>query len=214
MRREWGRIVVGWLLVFALCVMMGCQREEKGAADVQQEPVTIRFTTWGSPASNEVYQDIVDLFMEKNPDVKVELMMLPWDAYHRKILTMFAAGSKLDVMRLANSYFPQFMEKGALLPLDDLVTKDKEEIDLDDFYPEALMGCRAENGQICGLPVDIAGWAIYYNRGLFDSAGRPYPDESWTWDTLLDVAKKLTRDLDGDGIIDPVSYTHLRAHET
>jgi|GEM_PF-643875 len=202
MRREWGRIVVGWVLVFALCVMMGCQREEKGAADVQQEPVTIRFTTWGSPASNEVYQDIVDVFMEKNPDVKVELMMLPWDAYHRKILTMFAAGSKLDVMRLANSYFPQFMEKGALLPLDDLVTKDKQEIDLDDFYPEALMGCRAENGQIYGLPVDIAGWAIYYNRGLFDSAGLPYPDESWTWDTMLDVSKKLTRDLDGDGIID------------
>jgi multiple sugar transport system substrate-binding protein len=37
---------------------------------------------------------------------------------------------------------------------------------------------------------------------LFDKAGLSYPDESWTWDTLLDVAKKLTQDLDGDGVID------------
>jgi multiple sugar transport system substrate-binding protein len=190
------------VLVFALSVTVGCQREETGMSDVQQEPVTIRFTTWGSPASNRVYQDVVDAFMKENTDINVELMMLPWDAYHRKILTMFAAGSKLDVMRLANSYFPQFMEKGALLPLDDAIAKDKEEIDLDDFYPEALMGCRAKDGRIYGLPVDIAGWAIYYNRGLFDRAGLSYPDDSWNWNTALDVAKKLTQDLDGDGIVD------------
>ncbi len=200
MKRRWSRLVGGCVvisLVFAFSTMMGCQKEEKVT-----EQKTIRFTTWGSPASNKVYQDVVDEFEKRNPDIKVELMMLPWDAYHRKILTMFAAGSKLDVMRLANSYFPQFMEKGALLPLDEYIAKDKDEIDPDDFYPEALMGGRGEDGRVYGLPVDIAGWAIYYNRGLFDEAGLPYPDESWTWDTLLEMAKKLTKDLDGDGRID------------
>lgn len=177
--------------------MMGCQKEEK-----IKGKKTIRFTTWGSPASNKIYQDVVDEFEKKNPDIDVELMMLPWSAYHRKILTMFAAGSKLDVMRLANSYFPQFMEKGAFLPLDKYIERDRDEIDLGDFYPEALMGCLADDGRICGLPVDIAGWAIYYNRGIFDKAGLSYPDESWTWDTFLNVAGKLTRDLDGDGRID------------
>ncbi|NIO04514.1 MAG: extracellular solute-binding protein, partial [Proteobacteria bacterium] len=111
MKRRWSRLVGGCVvisLVFAFSTMMGCQKEEKVT-----EQKTIRFTTWGSPASNKVYQDVVDEFEKRNPDIKVELMMLPWDAYHRKILTMFAAGSKLDVMRLANSYFPQFMEKGA-----------------------------------------------------------------------------------------------------
>ena len=200
MKRRSSRLVSGFTLIallFAFSIMTGCQKEEK---IVEQK--TIRFTIWGSPASNKVYQDVVNGFEKKNPDIKVELMMLPWSAYHRKILTMIAAGSKLDVMRLANSYFPQFMEKGALFPLDTYVKKDKDEIDLDDFYPEALMGCRADDGRIYGLPVDIAGWALYYNRGLFDKAGLSYPDESWTWETLLEAAKKLTRDLDGDGIID------------
>ncbi len=200
MKARLSRLISGCVVIFLLfsfSVMTGCQKEEKIA-----EKKTIRFTTWGSPASNKVYQDVVDEFEKRNTDIDVELMMLPWSDYHRKILTMFAAGSKLDVMRLANSYFPQFMEKGALLPLDEYIERDAEDIDLDDFYPEALMGCQAGDGRIYGLPVDIAGWAIYYNRGLFDKAGLPYPDESWTWDTLLGVAKKLTKDFDGDGRID------------
>lgn len=200
MKRRPSRLIAVCVVIslfFVFSTMMGCQKEEK-----IKEKKTIRFTTWGSPASNKIYQDVVDGFEKKNPDIDVEFMMLPWSAYHRKILTMFAAGSKLDVMRLANSYFPQFMEKGAFLPLDKYIERDRDEIDLGDFYPEALMGCRADDGRICGLPVDIAGWAIYYNRGIFDKAGLSYPDESWTWDTFLNVARKLTRDLDGDGRID------------
>jgi multiple sugar transport system substrate-binding protein len=162
---------------------------------------TIRFTVWGSPASNELYQEVVNEFEERYPKIKVELMNLPWSHYHRKILTMAAAGSKLDVMRLANSYFPRFVAKGALLPLDALVQRDREAIDLDDFYIEALLGCEAD-GHIYGLPVDIAGWAVYYNRRLFDEAGLPYPSKSWTWKTFMDMARKLTRDRNGDGIID------------
>jgi multiple sugar transport system substrate-binding protein len=198
-KREYGFVVTGVMisLLFGSLLIMGCQKEE---AIVEKK--TIRFTTWGSPASNQVYQDVVDAFERENPDLRVELMMLPWSDYHRKILTMVAAGSKLDVMRLAHSYFPQFMEKGALLPLDSHIDRDKGEIDLDDFYPEALRGCRADDNQLYGLPVDIAGWALFYNRGLFDEAGLPYPDETWTWETLLDMARKLTRDLDDDGIVD------------
>lgn len=192
-KKSSGLIVI--LLLAAVSMFGGCRREPS----IEQK--TIRFTTWGSPASNKVYRDVIEEFEKRNPDIRVELMMLPWTHYHRKILTMTAAGSKLDFMRLANSYFPQFVEKNALLPLDSYVERDKGELDLDDFFPEALRGSKA-NGQLYGLPLDIAGWAIYHNRDIFDAAGLPYPDESWTWETFLDVARRLTGDLDGDGVID------------
>jgi multiple sugar transport system substrate-binding protein len=183
------------ILVGLLLMGEGCQREEAGSTK------RIRFTTWGSPASNEVFQKVVDEFERRNPDIRVELMMLPWKQYHRKILTMLAAGSKLDFMRLANSYFPRFVENKALFPLDDFIERDRKQIDIDDFYPMALRGCQAE-GNFYGLPLDVVGWAIYYNRRLFDLKGLPYPNESWTWDEFIRVAKELTEDLNGDGIID------------
>jgi len=196
--KHFEKCCLGLIGAFLLCVFVvigGCQREE--SADRK----TIRFTTWGSPASNKLYREVVDEFERRNPKIRVDLMMLPWSHYHRKILTMSAAGSKLDVMRLANSYFPHFVDKRALVPLDEYINRDRAEIAMNDFYPEALMGCEA-GGHIYGLPVDIAGWAIYYNRVMFETAGLPYPDDSWTWETFLDVARRLTQDLDGDGIID------------
>jgi multiple sugar transport system substrate-binding protein len=197
------RLTVSLLLL--ICLAMGaCQKD---GVSTQK---TIRFTSWGSPASNKIYQAVVDEFEAKHPQIKVDFMMLPWSQYHRKILTMLAAGSKLDVMRLANSYFPQFVEKDVLLSLNKYVQLDGKEIDLDDFYPMALRGCKAE-GHLYGLPLDIVGWALYYNRGMFDKAGLAYPNESWTWETFLDVARKLTRDLDGDGIIDQYgAYVKLK----
>jgi hypothetical protein len=52
----------------------------------------------------------------------------------------------------------------------------------------------------------IGNWAftagVYYNRDLFDEAGIPPPDTSWTWSDLKAIARRLTRDLDGDGKTD------------
>jgi ABC-type glycerol-3-phosphate transport system substrate-binding protein len=43
---------------------------------------------------------------------------------------------------------------------------------------------------------------VYYNKYLFDKYDVPYPDSAWTWQTMLDRARKLTHDFDGDGKID------------
>lgn len=48
-------------------------------------------------------------------------------------------------------------------------------------------------------------YTIYYNKTAFDEAGIPHLDEldrqgNWTWDTLIEIGKKLTR-YDGDRIV-------------
>ena len=53
-----------------------------------------------------------------------------------------------------------------------------------------------------GLPRDLNVIALYYNKDLFDAAGIPYPDDTWTWDKLIEVGKQLTKDTDGDGTVD------------
>ena len=33
---------------------------------------------------------------------------------------------------------------------------------------------------------------MYYNKTMFDEAGVPYPEAGWTYDDMLEIAKKLT----------------------
>ena len=48
---------------------------------------------------------------------------------------------------------------------------------------------------------------IYYNKKIFDEAGVPYPPtkwtEAWTWDEFVNVAKKLTKDKNGNNALSP-----------
>ncbi|WP_268794471.1 ABC transporter substrate-binding protein [Paenibacillus sp. DMB20] len=46
---------------------------------------------------------------------------------------------------------------------------------------------------------------FFYNKELFDKAGVPYPDETWTWETLEENAAKLTDKSSGVyGFIAPI----------
>ena len=50
------------------------------------EPVNLTLSFWGSDLDTQVYQERVNMFMEKNPDIKVELLYIPSD-YSQKVQT-------------------------------------------------------------------------------------------------------------------------------
>src|SRR5439155_215825 len=52
------------------------------------------------------------------------------------------------------------------------------------------------------LPKGYTPLLVVYNKDLFDRARIPYPTDDWTWDDFLRIAQRLTRDTDGDGVID------------
>ncbi|MEF2965610.1 extracellular solute-binding protein [Paenibacillus sp. M1] len=56
------------------------------------------------------------------------------------------------------------------------------------------------NGILPALPLEIMPPLIAYNRELFDRAGLAYPTDDWTWDDMVEIAKKLTLRNDRDQI--------------
>jgi len=49
------------------------------------------------------------------------------------------------------------------------------------------------NDETWALPVGMDLLVMYYNKGLFDEAGLPYPQPGWTWDEFLDAAEAITK---------------------
>lgn len=188
------------LLVLLLLVSLfisGCgQRIEEG----RQDRVTIRYATYERlPAQVRVIRKIIDLFEERYPGIKVRLEIIADDPI-RKITTQIVGGDAPDVFYWSDIYLAPLVDWGVLMDLQPFIDRD-EEIRLDDFFPEGVELFR-EGDRLYGLPVNLGVRVLYFNKDLFDKAGVPHPDDTWTREDFLQAAKVLTKDFDNDGRTD------------
>ncbi|MCK9524915.1 MAG: sugar ABC transporter substrate-binding protein [Limnochordia bacterium] len=157
------------------------------AIAMAQEPVTITWSFWGDPNELPPNYEVIEAFEAAYPHIKIETQHAPWGSYFDRIQTQMAGGTAPDVMFLNN--IPSYAARGALMPLNDLI--EKNNFDLSAYYQELLLPFTYQ-GQLHGLPRDNDTTILYYNQDLFDAAGVAYPDDTWTWDDLLEAAKALT----------------------
>ncbi len=152
----------------------------------------LRAAYWGDIKEVEIITNSVKRFKQKNPGIEVQLEKLPaGDAYIEKMLTQIAGGNPPDVMFVNAERFIVFAEKGVLMSLNDFIKK--ENFPLNKFYKK-IVDKFTVNGNVYALPRDIAPvCVVYYNKDLFDKAGVKYPTNDWTWNDLLNKAKKLTK---------------------
>ena len=88
----------------------------------------------------------------------------------------------------------KYASNGVIMPLDQQISSDKVNFN---NYPSSLVDLYTYNGKHYALPKDFDTVGLWYNKTLFDAAGVKYPDDTWTWSTLEQVAKKLTNPAKG-----------------
>jgi multiple sugar transport system substrate-binding protein len=155
-----------------------------------QETATVTWAFWGSPEELATHQSVADAFMEEHPEITIEIWHQPWGDYFTGLQTLWAAGDAAaipDVMFL--SPINNYAADGVLEPLDAYM--DESGFDREDFWP-GLLEFAMLDGEVYGFPRDIGLEVLYYNKDIFDEVGLDYPDETWTWDTLLEAAEVLT----------------------
>jgi len=116
--------------------------------------------------------------------------------YITKLETLIASNAAPDVIMIAPGVGTDLTVMGALADLNPYIEADPD-VSRDDFVPIVLQTLSYED-IVYALPKDFGVDVLYYNKGAFDAAGLAYPDDTWTWDTLLSAAQALTiRDDDG-----------------
>jgi multiple sugar transport system substrate-binding protein len=162
-------------------------------------PATIEYAIWGDPQEITSQTAVAQTFMDANPSITVNVSVSDWDAYWDKLQTGIAGGAAPDVFAMDGPLFPDYQSRDVLLDLKPYI--DRDGYDLTQLADQGVADFTTEGGQF-GLPRDLNTIALYYNKAMFDAAGIPYPDDSWDWTKLVDAAKKLTKDADGDGTVD------------
>ena len=188
--RMWSSAVRVGLLLAGLAA---CQ---PAPASTTPNPVTLRFTYWGSPIEKAAIERMVQAFEIANPDIDVEPIHIPNSEYIARVSAMLATGEAPDVGYLFETHAPQWAQDGKVLDLTPMVEGDPE---LSSRLPETYYYFAPD--RTLGTSTSTEIMVMFYNRAVFDAAGLPYPparaEDAWTWDEFVDVARRLTVDANG-----------------
>ena len=175
------------------------------ALPTMAEKVTITFLGGGHESVNVVCEEVINRILAKeNPEIKFEYWKAT-EGFDAKLATMIAAGAAPDLAQMHPSNTNNMGDQGVFMSIEDFLKADPT-FDKDDFLPN-LRDAFTYKGDLIAVPWLAFPWIFYYNMDEFDEMGLSYPDASWTWrGQFLDAAKKLTRDIDGNGTIDVFGF--------
>jgi multiple sugar transport system substrate-binding protein len=158
-------------------------------------PATLRVTSWLlTPPSVEAYtKHLIEPFKQESPNTTITVEGTAFAAYPEKLQAYGASGDLPDLMEVSYAWFPEWVKLGWLENLDARIKRDK--INAAD-YDKTVVGMGKwpyDKGPTYSWWTMMGIATFFYNKALFDREGQRYPDESWTWDQAVEVAKRLTR---------------------
>ena len=170
--------------------------DDEAAAPESDEPVKLVTTFWGGSVKATAFENSAAAYMEKHPNVVIELINIPGGDYSSKLLAMIAGGTPPDVINI-NSFLTLELD-GMLVELTDKMD------DLGYFDPHNGLyqgwftmlssdGFYDRGESLYQAPLGTGTTILAYNKRLFDEAGVAHPTADWTWDgEFLEAAKMLS----------------------
>ena len=161
-----------------------------GGGETSNEPGTVVvMLPSDNPGDIELRRKQAEAFMKGNSDVKVSVQVIPSEGYNERVFTSIAGGNAPDIFNSGDVVIPSIVQRNVAKDLNEFVNK--EDYDLNQFYPEIIEGLTFED-QLVGLTDNWDTQVMYYNRDLFRKAGVAEPTADWTWDDAVAAAEKIT----------------------
>ena len=170
-----------------------------------------------------VEQEFADKYFTPKTGIKVEITGPPYEFVESKVREICASqSSDYDLFEYDSQWYGGAVMNGCFEPLDSYF--DKEGLDYDSMFvqpyatyngrwpmPNAVLTGEKDWQDYTDVPLYFIPWTIgsmifsyqpelFVEAGIVDAGGNAKPPVNW--DELLDAAKKLTVDIDGDGTID------------
>lgn len=189
--------VVSFFIIFWIFACNGSK--EKIYADNEK---VIKLTYWcaSNPQEIKLAKELVGKWNSMHDDVKIDLQPIPASQSSEEVLLAAIAGKTTP--DICSNMWPgamdDFVLSGGLVRLDqfpDFVDYITERVPKD-----LLESFRSPDGHFYQIPWKTNPLMIIYNVKMFREAGVDQTPK--TYSEFLEAAKKITKDIDGDGMID------------
>jgi len=129
---------------------------------------------------------MIEAFEKANPNIKIKVVVDPSGA--NGIRAARTKSDSPDVIRATNFQQPEFVATGGILPIDELVARDK--VDLNDWL--IPLEQTKVNGKLWGLQQDYRVPVLVYRKSRFAEAQVTTPPS--TYDEVAAIGAKLSKD--------------------
>lgn len=163
-----------------------------GVGFALSQPVTISF--WDNQQSesglSQYQETAVKEFEAANPDIKVNVVTVPYPEYQQRLTLAVQSGNAPDVSTVDQIWSAGFAASGALSPLDKQVASSSS-VSKDAFF-EGAWNSAMYDDKVYGIPFNVDVWQFtYYNADVLEGAGVD-PNSLTTWAGLKAAGAKLT----------------------
>ena len=176
------------VLTATAVVLAGCGRPAdtqpaapQPSGSIAAGPATGNLTIWAMGTEGEKLPDLLKDFEAANPDVKITVTPIPWNAAYDKFTTAITAQKTPDLAMIGTTWMGEFAGLGALDPTPASIAKGV-------FFPGALATTQV-NGTYYGIPWYVETRLVYYRTDLAQKAGiTTLPTD---WEGLKAMAKAM-----------------------
>jgi multiple sugar transport system substrate-binding protein len=144
----------------------------------------IRHMWWGNPERDRRTFEVIDIFNAKNPGIVVEGETLGFADFFTRLTTQIAGGNMADVIQMGYGVMFEYIERGAIIPLDDYIGG---ALDIS-LVDQSGLDAGTVDGKLYALTIGANSHMAIYNKRLYDEAGIVAGDNfdpfGWTYDDV------------------------------
>lgn len=195
------KLTIGIGMLCAAVLLSGAYLYQKNKVTVLEVGI-FAGSNWDVANANSyvIIDKAIEKFETEHPRVSVHYYSgIRKEDYSEWFSRQLLRGKEPDVFMVLGGDFNQFAEIGVMKDLESLMLSDPE-FAAEDFYAATLQAGQY-GGRQYALPYETVPTLMFVNKSLLNKEGMQVPDTDWTWDDLYDISKRVTKDTDGDGIL-------------
>lgn len=194
MRKSLKLMSLALALTMGAAILPACSSKDEGSAATgsaaattaaKKETKKLDFVWFSDGVEGDVTKAIIKEYQDKNPNIQINLIEVPFKDLETKLKMMVAGGEPPALSRITNvSAFKTLLVDLKKYAPDNFTSQ----------FVDSVAANYQIDGKVLAAPIDVTANGLIYNKTAFAKAGVSVPtspDKIWTWDECIAAMKQV-----------------------